>query len=147
MMDLINSRIERFRNCSFFPTSEAIRLTIADAQWRICFTWTKEGPPMSKSSNTTEKNLPPIHPGRILLEDMRDEEISINGLAQAIRVPANRISLIVNEKRGITADTAARLGRYFGTSAQYWLNIQNRFDLDSIDQTVIERDVLPKQAA
>ncbi len=99
---------------------------------------------MSKSLTA---ELPPIHPGRILLEDLRDEEISINGLAQAIRVPANRISLIVNEKRGITADTAARLGRYFGTSAQYWLNIQNRFDLDSIDQTVIERDVLPKQAA
>jgi addiction module HigA family antidote len=102
---------------------------------------------MSKSSITTEKRLPPIHPGRILLEDLKDEQISINGLAQAIRVPANRISLIVNEKRGITADTAARLGRYFGTSAQYWLNIQNRFDLDSIDWAVIERDVIPKQAA
>ena len=104
---------------------------------------------MSKSPTTTkgDKKLPPIHPGRILLEDMKDEGISINGLAQAIRVPANRISLIVNGKRGITADTAARLGRYFGTSAQYWLNIQNRFDLDSIDQTLIERDVLPKQAA
>jgi addiction module HigA family antidote len=62
-------------------------------------------------------------------------------------VPANRISLIVNEKRGITADTAARLGRYFGTSAQYWLNIQNRYDFDSIDWDVIERDVIPKQAA
>lgn len=94
-----------------------------------------------------EERLPPIHPGRILLEDMRDEGISINGLAQAIRVPANRISLIVNEKRGITADTAARLGRYFGTSAQYWLNIQNRFDLDSLDKAVIERDVIPKKAA
>ena len=105
--------------------------------------------PMSKSPTTTkgEKRLPPIHAGKILFEDMRDEGISINGLAQAIRVPANRISLIVNGKRGITADTAARLGRYFGTSAQYWLNIQNRFDLDSIDQTAIERDVLPKQAA
>jgi antitoxin HigA-1 len=104
---------------------------------------------MSKSPTTTkrEKNPPPIHPGRILLEDLKDEGISINGLAQAIRVPANRISLIVNEKRGITADTAARLGRYFGTSAQYWLNIQNRFDLDSIDQAAIERDVIPKQAA
>ena len=104
---------------------------------------------MSKSPITTkgEKRLPPIHPGKILFEDMGDEGISINGLAQAIRVPANRISLIVNEKRGITADTAARLGRYFGTSAQYWLNIQNRFDLDSIDQAGIERDVLPKQAA
>jgi len=104
---------------------------------------------MSKSPISTkgEKKLPPIHPGKILLEDMKDEGISINGLAQAIRVPANRISLIVNGKRGITADTAARLGRYFGTSAQYWLNIQNRFDLDSIDQTAIERDVIPKRAA
>ena len=102
---------------------------------------------MSKSSITIEKKLQPIHPGRILAEDMRDEQISINALAQAIRVPANRISLIVNGKRGITADTAARLGRYFGTSAQYWLNIQNRFDLDCIDQARIERDVIPKQAA
>ena len=102
---------------------------------------------MSKSPTTTEKKLPPVHPGRILLEDLKDEGISINGLAQAIRVPANRISLIVNEKRGITADTAARLGRYFGNSPQYWLNIQNRFDLDSIDQDAIERDVIPKQAA
>jgi addiction module HigA family antidote len=102
---------------------------------------------MSKSPITTEKKLPPIHPGRILLEDLKDERISINGLAQAIRVPANRISLIVNGKRNITADTAARLGRYFGTSAQYWLNIQNRFDLDCIDWAVIERDVIPKQAA
>ena len=104
---------------------------------------------MSKSPITTkrERRLPPIHPGRILREDMQDEGISINGLAQAIRVPANRISLIVNEKRGITADTAARLGRYFGTAAQYWLNIQNRFDLDSIDQAAIARDVIPKRAA
>ena len=104
---------------------------------------------MSKSPATTKgaRKLPPIHPGRILLEDMKDEQISINGLAQAIRVPANRISLIVNEKRGITADTATRLARYFGTSAQYWLNIQNRFDLDCLDKAVIERDVIPKKAA
>jgi addiction module HigA family antidote len=104
--------------------------------------------PMSKSPTTTEggKKLPLIHSGKILLGDMKDEEISIEGLAQAIRVPANRISLIVNGKRGITAHTAARLGRYFGTSAQYWLNVQNRFDLDSIDKAMIERDVIPKKA-
>jgi len=104
---------------------------------------------MSKSPIITKrtKRLPPIHPGKILREDMTDEGISINGLAQAIRVPANRISLIVNGKRGITADTAARLGRYFGTAAQYWLNIQNRFDLDSIDQAAIVRDVIPRRAA
>jgi addiction module HigA family antidote len=101
---------------------------------------------MSKSPTTT-KRLPPVHPGAILREDLQDEGISINGLAQSIRVPANRISLIVNGKRAITADTAARLGRFFGTSAQYWLNIQNRYDLDSIDQGAIERDVRPREAA
>ena len=60
-------------------------------------------------------------PGRILLEDLKDEGISINGLAQAIRVPANRISLIVNEKRGITADTAAR-----NVHASYRIGYQGR---------------------
>jgi plasmid maintenance system antidote protein VapI len=53
----------------------------------------------------------------------------------------------VNEKRGITADTAARLGCYFGTSLQYWLNIPNRFNLDSLDKAGIKRDVIPKKAA
>jgi addiction module HigA family antidote len=100
-----------------------------------------------KTSAATTPKLAPIHPGRILLEDLKDEGISINGLAQAIRVPPNRISLIVNEKRAITADTAARLGRFFGTSAQHWLNIQNRYDLDSIDEAAIARDVIPRQAA
>src|SRR5947209_6235224 len=81
----------------------------------------RKAQPMSKSPTTTKaaRTLPPIPPGRILLEDLTDEGISMNGLAQAIRVPANRISLIVNEKRGITADTAARLARFFGTSPQY----------------------------
>jgi plasmid maintenance system antidote protein VapI len=62
---------------------------------------------------------------------------SVNGLARAIVVPANHI----------TVDMAARLGRYFGALAKYWLNIQRRFDFDSIDWAAIERDVLPKQAA
>ena len=104
---------------------------------------------MSKSSTTTTKTvkLPPVHPGKILLEDLKDEGVSINGLAQAIRVPANRISLIVNEKRSITADTALRLARFFGTSAEYWLNIQNRYDLACLDRDKIQREVLPRAAA
>jgi addiction module HigA family antidote len=103
---------------------------------------------MSKSSNTTKVvKLAPIHPGKILLEDLRDEGVSINGLAQAIRVPANRISLIVNEKRSNTADTALRLARFFGTSAEYWLSIQNRHDLASLDRDRIQREVLPRAAA
>ena len=96
----------------------------------------------------TKNRLPPIHPGEILREEFLSPlDMSANELALALRVPATRIHDIVNEKRGITADTAPRLGRYFGTSAQYWLNIQNRFDLDCIDWAVIERDVIPKQAA
>ena len=73
--------------------------------------------------------------------------MSINGLAQATRVPANRIGLIVNAKRSITADTAARLGHLFGTSAQYWLNLQNKYDLDCLDGAPIERDVIPRSHA
>ena len=103
---------------------------------------------MSKSSTTNKAvKLPPIHPGRILLEDLNDESVSINGLARAIRVPANRISLIVNERRSITADTALRLARFFGTSAEYWLNIQNRYDLACLDRERIQREVLPRAAA
>ncbi len=104
---------------------------------------------MSKSRITTNNDakLSPIHPGAILREDMQDEGISINGLAQSIRVPANRISLIVNERRGITADTAVRLAHFFGTSPQYWLNIQNRYDLERLDRAAIERDVIPRRAA
>ena len=102
---------------------------------------------MLKSPTITKKALDPIHPGRILREDLQDEEISLNALALAIRVPANRISRIVNGRRGITANTAARLGRYFGTAAQYWLNLQNRYDLALIDDATIARDVIPRQAA
>jgi addiction module HigA family antidote len=78
---------------------------------------------------------------------MKDEEVSINALAQAIRVPANRISLIVNEKRAITADTALRLATFFGTSPEYWLSIQNQYDLACIDREAIRREVLPRAAA
>jgi antitoxin HigA-1 len=74
-------------------------------------------------------------------------DISINALARATGMPTSRVSLIVNGKRAITADTAARLGRFFGTSAQYWLNIQNTYDLDSLNLARIERDVIPLKAA
>jgi addiction module HigA family antidote len=97
---------------------------------------------MLKSPITTMAKaikLPPIHPGKILLEDLKDEGVSINRLAQAIRVPANRISLIVNEKRSITADTAFRLAQFFRTSAEYWVNIQNRYDLACLDRETIQR--------
>jgi len=93
----------------------------------------------------------PIHPGEILLEEfMRPAGISINGLALALRVPATRVSAIVNETRGITADTALRLGRYFSTSSEFWMNLQRDYDLRTAANTLrkqIERDVHPRNAA
>jgi antitoxin HigA-1 len=76
--------------------------------------------------------------------------VSLNELARALRVPMNRISAIANGKRSITADTAMRLARYFGTSAQYWLNLQTAYDLEVAESrmaSTIEREVLPRNAA
>lgn len=82
------------------------------------------------------KFLDPIPPGEILLEEfMRPLGVSINRLARDIGVPPNRISGIVNGKRSITADTALRLGRYFGTSAETWLDLQSDYDLRMIRRT------------
>ena len=76
------------------------------------------------------KLLEPIHPGEILLEEfMKPMAISINRLARDIAVPPGRISGIVNGKRGITADTALRLGKYFGVSPQTWMGLQGEYDL------------------
>jgi addiction module HigA family antidote len=77
------------------------------------------------------KLLPPVHPGEILREEfMEPLELSSNALAKALGVTAARINEIVNEKRGITADTALRLARYFGTSADVWINLQKRYELE-----------------
>ena len=77
-----------------------------------------------------KKLLHPIHPGEILLEEfMKPMGISINRLARDIAVPPGRISAIVNGTRAITADTALRLGKYFGVSAELWLGLQADFDL------------------
>lgn len=76
------------------------------------------------------KHLDPIHPGEILLEDfMKPMGISINRLARDLVVPPGRISAIVNGKRGITADTALRLGKYFGVAPQTWMGLQAEHDL------------------
>jgi len=79
----------------------------------------------------TQKKTPPIHPGEILLEEfLKPMEISQYRLAKDISVPARRINEIVHGKRSITADTALRLSRFFGTSERFWLNLQMRFDLE-----------------
>ena len=78
------------------------------------------------------KKLDPIHPGEVLLADFLEPlGVSQYRLAHGISVPPRRINEIVHGKRAVTADTALRLARYFGTSAQFWLNLQARFDLES----------------
>ena len=73
----------------------------------------------------------PIHPGEILLEEfLKPLRLSQYRIARDLSVPPRRINEIVHGKRGITADTALRLGRYFGTSARFWLNLQSRYDLE-----------------
>jgi addiction module HigA family antidote len=97
-----------------------------------------------RSSTTTRRQrpaspdrLPPVHPGEVLLEEfLKPMSITQYRLAKDISVPPRRVNEIVLHKRGITADTALRLGRYFGTSEQFWLNLQSEYDLD------VERDRL-----
>ena len=97
------------------------------------------------------KRLDPIHPGEILQEDfMRPLKISINQLARDLDVPPNRIGAIVNGTRSITADTALRLGTYFGVSPETWLGLQIDYDLRLIrqrDGDRIVRSVRTRQAA
>jgi len=83
------------------------------------------------------ETIPPIHPGEILMEEFLEPlEVSQNRLAVAIGVPPRRINEIVHGKRRITADTALRLARYFGTTDRFWLNLQTRYDLE------VEKDQL-----
>jgi len=92
-----------------------------------------------------EKKLNPVHPGEVLLEEfLKPMGISQNYLAIKIRVPARRINEIVLGKRRITADTALRLARFFGTSAKFWLGLQTDYDLDLAEDDLggtIKQDV------
>jgi addiction module HigA family antidote len=71
----------------------------------------------------------PIHPGEHLADALAALDLSAADLARAIQVPANRVTGILHGRRGVTADTALRLGRYFGTSAAFWMNLQQLYDL------------------
>lgn len=78
----------------------------------------------------SRNGMRPVHPGEILREDYLAElGMSANALAKALRVPPPRVNDIVRERRGITADTALRLARYFGSTPQFWLNLQSSYDL------------------
>jgi addiction module HigA family antidote len=77
------------------------------------------------------KKLKPIHPGEHLADILKESGMTANALALRLRVPANRIATIIQGKRAITAETALRLGRYFGTSPGFWMNLQTKYDLDT----------------
>lgn len=91
----------------------------------------------------------PVHPGEVLREEYLDPlGMSSRSLAAALGVPANRVTSIVNESRSVSADTALRLARYFGTSAEFWLNLQMMFDLRSAEiasGAEIKRTVKPRR--
>lgn len=73
--------------------------------------------------------MQPIHPGEILKDELDELELSASAFAKQLSVPVNRVTSIINGKRSITADTALRLARFFGTSAEFWLNLQTSYDL------------------
>ena len=96
------------------------------------------------------RRLPPVHPGEILREDFLEPlGMSIYEFANAIKVSRSRVNDIVLGRRAVTADTALRIARYFGTSPGFWINLQAQYDLDTANRTMrrrIEREVTPRAA-
>lgn len=113
-------------------------------------------PSRSRSLTITKRALedgaamPPLHPGEMLREEfMKPLGLSANALAIALRVPVTRISEIVRERRGITADTALRLARYFNMSPEFWMRLQMDFDLESAAcqiEVTIREEIRPRPA-
>ena len=104
-----------------------------------------------KRMKMSDALMPPVHPGEVLREDfMKPLGLSVNKLALELHVPATRIGEIVHERRRITAETALRLARFFHTNAEFWLNLQNFYDLEvsrrSGKVSKIERQVHPSPA-
>lgn len=101
-------------------------------------------------ANRVTNQMRPVHPGEILREEYLEPlGMSVNALAQALRVPATRLHEIVKERRAVTADTALRLARYFGGDAQSWMNLQASYELRKADVefgNAIEKEVNPRAA-
>ena len=113
--------------------------------------WMWKSPTTYRDGMMAKKSMDPIHPGEILMEEFLEPlGLSQYRLAKDISVPPRRINEIVHGKRSITADTALRLARFFGTTERFWLNLQVRYDLevekDRLEK-VLERDVTVFQAA
>src|SRR5579863_10774219 len=100
--------------------------------------------------STKAQKVPPVSPGEILLEEfIKPHGLNANRVALALRVPATRVAEIISGQRAISPDTAIRLGRYFNTSAKFWMNLQTGYDLRKWEQRIlpeVERDVTPISA-
>jgi len=92
----------------------------------------------------------PVHPGEILRDELEELDMSARALADALNVPANRVSAILNGTRGITADTALRLSRYLGTTPEVWMNLQKSFELRTAEVEAgpaIKQEIKPRSKA
>lgn len=92
----------------------------------------------------------PVHPGRVLKAELEELGMSANAVALSLRIPANRLTDLINGKRSVSVDTAMRLGRFFGTSAQMWMNLQTGYDLQIAEDLHADRiaaDVQPLRLA
>lgn len=102
------------------------------------------------SDVSSGRRLPPVHPGAFLRDEfLTPLNISVYRLAKALKVSRPRLNDIVLGRRGITTDTALRLGRYFGTTQEFWLTLQTRYDLEVAERTdrgMIEREIEPHAA-
>ena len=99
---------------------------------------------------SVSNGMRPVHPGEILGEELEELGLSANALAKALDVPTNRVTAILKGQRGITADTALRLSRYFGTTPQLWQNLQKAFELRVAEiesGKQIEEQVQPRDTA
>jgi addiction module HigA family antidote len=93
---------------------------------------------------------PPLHPGEILADELAELELSAAGLARELHIPTNRVTQILNGRRAITADTALRLGRWFGTGPELWMNLQKQYELRLAEEQVgqeIRETIAPRSAA
>ena len=99
---------------------------------------------------SVQNGMKPVHPGEVLREELNELGLSANALSKALAVPVNRITLILNGHRGVSADTALRLARYFGTTPQFWLNLQKAWELRRAEiasgREITER-VTPRRSA
>ena len=92
----------------------------------------------------------PVHPGEVLRDELDELGLSANALSRALAVPVNRVTMILNGQRGVSADTALRLARYFGTTPQLWLNLQKTWELRQAEIAAgceIVQRVTPRQPA